>query len=142
MNQNFNNCIATGTYGADTITFAFPYGAGTIALHSQLPTITDELVIDGSTMSPHAVTVSGQNAFSVFVAAVANAGENVTLRRLIIRDGGGADAAIRNLSAVSLISIRESSVGFPEEYAKFLAVALPWLISGTSVSHLLVSLTS
>ena len=32
--------------------------------------------------------------------------------------------------------------GFPEEYAKFLAVALPWAISGTDVSHLLTPLTS
>ena len=32
--------------------------------------------------------------------------------------------------------------GLPEEYAKFLAVAVPWGISGTGASHLLVSLTS
>lgn len=33
------------------------------------------------------------------------------------------------------------SVGFPAEYAKFLAVAVPRVISDTGVSHLLMSLT-
>jgi RsiW-degrading membrane proteinase PrsW (M82 family) len=38
-------------------------------------------------------------------------------------------------SFVSLI------VGFLEEYAKFLAVALPWVISGTGASHVLMPLS-
>jgi hypothetical protein len=33
-------------------------------------------------------------------------------------------------------------IGFPEEYAKFLAVALPWIISGIGASHLLMPLTT
>jgi hypothetical protein len=36
----------------------------------------------------------------------------------------------------------ESAGGFPEEYAKFLAVAVPWVISGTGASHLLMPLTT
>ena len=32
--------------------------------------------------------------------------------------------------------------GFPEEYAKFLVVAVPWVISGTGASHLLMPLTT
>jgi hypothetical protein len=35
----------------------------------------------------------------------------------------------------------EAPFGFPEEDAKFLAVALPWVSSGTGVSHVLIPLT-
>jgi hypothetical protein len=37
---------------------------------------------------------------------------------------------------------RQREVGFPEEYAKFLAAALPWIISGIGASHLLMPLTT
>src|SRR5215831_6403334 len=35
-----------------------------------------------------------------------------------------------------------AAVGFPAEYAKFLAVAVPWVLSVTSASHLLMPLTN
>ena len=38
--------------------------------------------------------------------------------------------------------VGDDSVGFPEEFPKFLAVAVSWVISGTGASHLLMPLTT
>jgi hypothetical protein len=52
-----------------------------------------------------------------------------------------SETPMENVLPLLLHIPRLTLVGFPEEYAKFLAVAVPWVMSGTGASHLLIPLT-
>src|SRR5262245_2567854 len=74
---------ANATAGADAITFAIGSGLQSIALASALPSITDPLVIDGTTQPGYSglplIEINGQNADSDATGLVVTAGSS-TLR--------------------------------------------------------------
>ena len=81
---DFHDCVASGPYGDDTITFSL---SGTITLGSALPPITDAdgLTIDGV---GRAVILSGNDLVRPLTV---NNGAALTLKNLTITRGAGAD---------------------------------------------------
>jgi CSLREA domain-containing protein len=89
---------ANATSGTDNITFGIGTGLQTIALNSQLPEITDPVVIDGTTQEGFDTTthqpiieLNGANAGSGVNGLVISAGSS-TVRGLVINRFGDANA--------------------------------------------------
>lgn len=84
-----NECVGTGSYGADTITFDIPEtdsgctaaNVCTITLGSILPAIDDEMTIDGTGKS---ITISGNNSVRVMEV---NTGKTLSVNGLRIVNG-------------------------------------------------------
>lgn len=93
-NTAVGGCTA-GTAGVDTIAFAIGTGAQTIALTSDLPSITEPVILDGTTQPGYAgtplVTISGGNARpSAF--SIASGGSGSTIQGFLLT--GFTQAAI------------------------------------------------
>jgi CSLREA domain-containing protein len=104
-NTAVDNCAA-GASGTDTITISV---SGTIALGSQLPTISESLTISGP--GAGSLTLSGQ---ANFVVLVASSGITLTISGLTISDGNnssGSGGGIIN-PATSTLNLSDSVVAF------------------------------
>jgi CSLREA domain-containing protein len=86
-NADYNECIASGTYGADTITFSV---SGTITLTASLPAIDDDMTIDGSANSA-SIIINGDDTYRVMQV---NSGKTVTLHALTIENGKGGNCGL------------------------------------------------
>lgn len=104
-NQNSQNAdTVNGSNEGDSIVFNLGAGSETITLTSVLPTINDDVSIDGDNGAGVDITISGNNAFGILsidivTGNVVNGVDNVTLQRLTLRNattttGGGAVVSI------------------------------------------------
>ena len=100
---NFNDCIGSGAFGADTITFSV---SGTIVLGSTLPDIADAdgLTIDGSGQKP---AISGNDSVRVLNVASYSL---LTLQNLAVTHGYAASGFGGGITNSGTMTITNSTI--------------------------------